>query len=95
MPEHLATRETIAEARAAIAQAAKIDRGRRAMKRALQHADMRLADALDAFGQGDADHARDAVNEAVDLLRTDEARYIAEDAGALEDAVRLLASISW
>jgi hypothetical protein len=83
-------RETINEARACLENAVKIDGGRRAMEGDVESAYDRLAEARDALDNHDVAWARRAVDEALELLRTEESRLIVEDIGALENAIRLL-----
>jgi hypothetical protein len=94
--DHIAARETISEARAALLRAVKIDSGRRALEGDIEDAYNRLDEARAAVERpNDVAYARNAVSEALALLRTDESRLIAEDTDALEDAIRLLAAIHW
>ena len=88
MDDHLAMQDEIRTARACLWNAVKIDRGRRAMEGAIEDADGRLEEALDALTRGDLVWTRNALAEALELLRTDEARLIAEDGSALDDAIR-------
>ncbi|HEY6693489.1 MAG TPA: hypothetical protein VI006_11610 [Solirubrobacteraceae bacterium] len=95
MSAHIATQELINEARACIWRAVKIDPGRRALEGDLESAYSRLEAARTALEINDIGYARRALTEALDLLRTDEARLIAQDSDALEDAIRIVSSISW
>lgn len=91
----IAIKEKIAESRAAINQAVKIDAGRRALEGDIQSADMRLEDALEAIDDGRMDYASTAVSEAIAMLDSDEADLIAEDTNALNSAIHLLGAIDW
>jgi len=93
MSNHIAAQETINEARACIWNAVKIDPGTRALEGDLESADSRLEEARDALELDDIASAQRAVAEALELLRTEESRLIAENIGALEDAIRLIAGI--
>lgn len=95
MTGHIAAQETINAARASIRRAARIDAGRIALDGALQDADDRLGEVRGWLDEGDMQHAQSAVAEALELLRTEQARYIATKRDALEDAISLLASIGW
>jgi hypothetical protein len=89
----VAAQETINEARACIVQAVKIDAGRRALEGDIESAYERLEEARDAIGRGDIAWARSAVAEALELLRSDESRLIAEDHDALDAAIQLIAGL--
>jgi len=72
-----AAHETINEARASIWNAVKIDPGpggRRALEGDVESAYDRLAEAREALQLDDLGWARRAVDEALELLRTDESR---------------------
>jgi hypothetical protein len=90
----VAAKATIAEARACILQAVKIDVGRRALEGDAESAYYRLEEAMRAV-EPDPTHARKMVSESVALLRTEECRFIAEDTAALEDAIAFLGGIDW
>jgi hypothetical protein len=95
MTSHIAARETINEARAAINQAAKIDPGRRALEGDLESAYHILEEVTSALDLGDLAEASRRTAEALELLPTDESRRIAEDVDALEAAIRLVDGIDW
>ena len=95
MVDALAAQETINEARACILNAVKIDPGLRALEGDVESAYHLLGGACEELKQGGTEYAHGAVAEAIDLLDTEESRFIAEDTGTLEDAIRLLAGISW
>jgi hypothetical protein len=90
MTDRIAVQAKINETRACLLQAVKIDAGRRALEGVIESAYYTLEEARDALQRGDVDGTRSALAEAGDLLRTDEARFIAQDDGALEDAMRLI-----
>jgi hypothetical protein len=90
MSDQLAVQEAINEARACLLNVVKIDAGRRALEGVIESAYDRLEEARDALKLGDVAPTLSALAEALDLLRTDEARLIAEDVGALDEAIRLI-----
>lgn len=49
----------------------------------------------DALALDDLGNAQELAAEPLNLMRSDESRFIAEDTAALDDAIRLLAGISW
>jgi len=91
---HIATQELINEARACIWRAVKIDPGRRALEGDLESAYSRLEEARTALETNDTGYARNALTEALDLLRTDEAPSSPRNNDALEDAIRIVSRIS-
>jgi hypothetical protein len=95
MSDRIAAREAINEARACIWNAAKIAGGARALEGDLESAYSRLEEARDALDLDDVAYAQRAVAEALELLRTEESRLIAEDIAALEHAIRLVSQMSW
>jgi hypothetical protein len=90
MSDKSAACETINEARACLMHAVRMDAGRRAMEGDVESAYERLEEARDALERDDYPWARRAVDEALELLRTEESRRIVEDVSALADAIRLL-----
>jgi hypothetical protein len=93
--QHIAAQEAISEARAHLWAAVNIDPGRRAMEGDIESADTRLESASAWLRGGDVAEARDEIAEALELLRTEESRLIAEDLDALHDAIRVLEAMSW
>jgi hypothetical protein len=93
MSDHAAAQATINEAGARILDAVRIDPGRRALEGDVERAYSRLQEARDALELDDTASAQSAIAEALELLRTAESRLIAEDVGALEEAIRLIAGI--
>jgi hypothetical protein len=92
---HIAAQEAISEARAHLWAAVKIDGGSRDMEGDIESADFRLQSASEWLRRGDVAEAQREVAEALELLRTEESRLIAEDLDALDDAVRVLDAVSW
>jgi cob(I)alamin adenosyltransferase len=94
MSSHIAIWEKITEARSALNPAVRIDRERLAMEGDIEEANMFLGEALEALEGGDLVNAKTAVLEALDRLRSDESRIIAENIGLLESAIRSLEDIA-
>jgi hypothetical protein len=85
----------ISEARAHLWAAVKINAGRCAMEGDIARADIRLRSASEWLRGGDVAEARDDIAEGLELLRSEQSRFIAEDPDALDDAIRVLAAIRW
>jgi hypothetical protein len=92
---HIAAQAAISEARAHLWAAVKIGAGRRAMEGDIERADSRLQSAREWLRGGDDAEALDEIAAAIELLRTEESRFIAEDPYALDDAIRVLQAMRW
>jgi hypothetical protein len=87
--------EALSETRAHLLAAVKIDAGRRALEGDIESAYLALEIASDWLRRGDTLNARREVTDALELLRSPQSRLIAQDAGALHDAIRRLELMRW
>lgn len=92
--DSVAISETINEARASIRAAVRIAPGQIAIEGDVESAYALLEEATSMVGRM-PERARQAVEEAVALLRSEQSRLIAEDPDVLGDATAGLSRISW
>ena len=90
---HIATQELINEARACIWRAVKIDPGRPALEGDLESAYSRLEEARTALEINDIGYARRVSPKPLTCCAP--TKPAAQDSDALEDAIRIVSSISW